>query len=683
MSRAETTIIRVIILSSLILGLGIWVSTITARRYLLGWVEQKIGLKVTIENLSFTLNSHGLGLKLSGVQLQDPTTGKIEKATSATITTSKKFANLRIDISGLASAFIENEKGLFDNPVWERLINNLSQPQTSGGPDQWSVDFEDSQMRVKLVSGGSIELIPMRIYGSKGPTPTFVEGRIKANAVTCVVPPEKEKFVECASDKLAASLAHAFLSESQLLPARLRRHIKASEFQGDLLDVHFNLMTNGDFRSQVRLKSVKWAPAFFALSALKGLDGKFEIQQSDDVINAAFEGAWNNSDINLAFHSKDELTTGSGNAHVKVTSLQSAFPDQPLLSHLFGRAHLDLAFKSNEAGVGWSVRSNLIGVKSTLPKPLNKKSTQANLLEISNRGTHLELAGTRVTYKPKISRMTIAAHQVNIADWSPLLKQTKLESSIRIPALNVTIDSVNYNGKHLGKLQLRSTNEVRIKRFRLETDQQSLVVTEGGWSTEKPHTHLKGWFETKNIGETLELLDMSKKVDGSPFRVGFDVNWLGNPWELKPENLNGRLSGEIAKGQLNATNPVMRRILSLAAVEISNVVSGNLDFDNGRGVVEIKNGHVRTASNLNMKLARMSLSGAANLRDMSIEAGLSVTPLLSESIFNTALTVMVPVAGLTVWALEAEEDSYFNRLKTTRYRVHNSLLDPEFKFEGF
>jgi len=48
-----------------------------------------------------------------------------------------------------------------------------------------------------------------------------------------------------------------------------------------------------------------------------------------------------------------------------------------------------------------------------------------------------------------------------------------------------------------------------------------------------------------------------------------------------------------------------------------------------------------------------------------------------------ALTALVPVAGGALFALEANEDSYFNKLKTTRYHVTDSLSDPQFKFSGW
>src|SRR5262245_11101334 len=139
MSRPAKAAIFIVLL----LAAAAWPALHYGRKYLLAIVQNEIGLEVDARSLSVTFTRRGPALKLKNVELRDPQTGHQEKAAAVTLAAREGFKILHIHGEGLQTAFYENAKGQFENPVWDILIRALSKPGSGGEPavKKWDVQF--------------------------------------------------------------------------------------------------------------------------------------------------------------------------------------------------------------------------------------------------------------------------------------------------------------------------------------------------------------------------------------------------------------------------------------------------------------------------------------------------------------------------------------------------------------
>lgn len=372
----------------------------------------------------------------------------------------------------------------------------------------------------------------------------------------------------------------------------------------------------------------------------------------------------------------------------------------------------------------WRLRADFADVAIRLPAPFAKpRQTPAHLeieavesasasadAPVSVRGTY-SAPNLKVSYNstrdlqlqtkmPSLDVRTLLKwwHEINkrsVFSASRPSSVTRLTPAL-IPTMRLVVDELIYDGRPLGRLlvELDRSNEgldtrLSARRMSIEGGVTRLQITSASWtssSTGGQHTRVGGWAESADVADLYETLGLAKKFERLPVRVGFDLSWPGLPYDPRLEGVDGRIGIEFGKGRVLSASPLLQKALNLASIDIKNLFKSGIPVQRGRAEFAISMGRVRTVgsdANLNMRLAHFRFSGEADLTTMKVDGRMRVTPLVAGSVFNLALLAFVPPAGIAVWALEYQEHSLFNRLKTHQYKLVDSLLDPRVKFDGF
>lgn len=308
----------------------------------------------------------------------------------------------------------------------------------------------------------------------------------------------------------------------------------------------------------------------------------------------------------------------------------------------------------------------------------------------------------------KLERLSLSSSPGQVGampDPGPATKPSSL------PALDVTVEALELDGRALGRLELQASNrppaaeglprEWRLTRLNLRLPEAELNAT-GNWAVvgasgnalppttsglrADRRTAMTFKLQVHDSGALLQRLGMAGVFKGGKGVLNGQVGWLGPPHAMNTDTLSGELKLEVASGQFLKADPGLAKLLGVLSLQslprrlsldFSDVFSQGFAFDFIRGDARIEQGVVHT-NNLQMKgvTAAVLLEGEADIGSETQDIQVLVVPELNAGTASLIATVINPAVGLGSFLAQAILRQPLIQASTQGFRIHGTWSDP-------
>lgn len=262
-----------------------------------------------------------------------------------------------------------------------------------------------------------------------------------------------------------------------------------------------------------------------------------------------------------------------------------------------------------------------------------------------------------------------------------------------LPALDIEAERFVLDGKHLGKLQLRASNERRawlIDDLSLTMPEASFKAS-GAWGHPlgglrgKRETRLRFELDSVDAGKLLDRLGHAGALRRGTAGMEGTLRWQGSPLSIDYPSLSGEFKLKAANGQFSKINPGAGRLLGILSLQalprritldFRDVFSEGFAFDRIEGVVAVDHGIMRTDDlDLAGPAARVHIGGSANIAAETQDLVVNVQPALGDSVSVGAL-IANPAVGVAAYLAQRVLKDPLGQIFSFRYAVTGSWDDP-------
>lgn len=268
-------------------------------------------------------------------------------------------------------------------------------------------------------------------------------------------------------------------------------------------------------------------------------------------------------------------------------------------------------------------------------------------------------------------------------------QQSQHSQPTDIPTIELTADSLIYNGHQLGKLKLNGINKGQSYQFEnIQLSSQNYQLqAKAGWTynDKQPYSEISGEFKANDPGELLKKLGYGSTMSGGKSKIIFNINWpvLTDP---DPEKLNGRVQLDVTKGIFKEIEPGVGRVFGLLSFEslkrrlildFSDLFKSGFGFDQIKGGFTINNG-VATTDDLFMDApaARIDVSGSSLLTAQVYDQTVMVTPKLSSTLPLTGALIAGPTGAISMLLFQKIFGKQIDKITQDEYTVKGSWENP-------
>jgi uncharacterized protein YhdP len=230
-----------------------------------------------------------------------------------------------------------------------------------------------------------------------------------------------------------------------------------------------------------------------------------------------------------------------------------------------------------------------------------------------------------------------------------------------LPALELDIDSFQFNGKKIGSVTVVGHPDGKdwwLRRLNIDNPDGSLLG-EGLWHETEQGTAQSQIKLTLNISDAGKILARSgypdTVKDGSG-KLTAEMSWQGDPAQFNYATLNGSLSLDTGKGRFVKMDPGIGKLLSVLSLQalpkhitldFHDVFSQGFQFDAIKGSAAIKSGVMDTQDlHIDGSSAKVTMKGNVNLNDATQNLRVKVLPTLGDSISLISAVVINPAVGV-------------------------------------
>ena len=224
-----------------------------------------------------------------------------------------------------------------------------------------------------------------------------------------------------------------------------------------------------------------------------------------------------------------------------------------------------------------------------------------------------------------------------------------------LPAANIKIDRIAYDGRELGELVISTDaakSRYKIKEMLLTTEESSMSI-KGDWKYvvgEAGNKHLTQMLidiDSKDFGRMMERLGYDDTVKGGEGALEVNLLTEVSPMDMDVSNISGDVELTIHKGEVIEVKPGgTGRIFGLLSLQtlprrlsldFTDIFSTGMSFDEITGTFSVSDGQAYT-NNLTMDApsSQVEISGRIGLADEDYDQHVRVIPNFSSTL---------PVAG--------------------------------------
>lgn len=274
--------------------------------------------------------------------------------------------------------------------------------------------------------------------------------------------------------------------------------------------------------------------------------------------------------------------------------------------------------------------------------------------------------------------------------------QTAVDSTERLPAIDVVVDQLFWHGRDLGRLQVQAENASGIwgASFQIKNDDGDIEGT-SSWHQPGPGTPSESALDFRltalNVESMLERLGYPNAVRRGRAALVGQVYWDGPPTRIDIPSLGGNLSLEATRGQFKKLEPGVGRLLGVLSLQslprrisldFRDVFSEGFAFENIEGKVVISHGVMETSKfEIAGPAALVLMNGTVNIANETQDLKVRVQPAIGESV-ATGVLLVNPVIGATAWLMNRVFGNPLDKAFAFDYTVTGSWADPKVEKVG-
>jgi uncharacterized protein (TIGR02099 family) len=262
-----------------------------------------------------------------------------------------------------------------------------------------------------------------------------------------------------------------------------------------------------------------------------------------------------------------------------------------------------------------------------------------------------------------------------------------------LPALRIAADSYTFNGRELGRLEVRAVNEPRGWRLsKLELAAPDGTLTASGlWQPPRlgaERTELDIKADVKDVGTYLARFGNPDTVARGTATLEGALQWNGPVHRLDYETLSGHLTLKAAKGHFVKVEPGMAKLLGvlslqslqrLMTLDVRDTFGEGFAFDSIDGSAKIARG-LATTSDMAMTGpgASVAITGWADLAKETQDLNVRVVPTVGDSVALAAgVALLNPIIGAGALLAQRLLKDPLGQMLAFQYRVTGSWTDPK------
>lgn len=261
-----------------------------------------------------------------------------------------------------------------------------------------------------------------------------------------------------------------------------------------------------------------------------------------------------------------------------------------------------------------------------------------------------------------------------------------------VPNMDLSIDELTIPG--LGRSALKVKLRPDAGPVRMEDVQWQLpglkVSGRADWNPGR-QTRFQGALESQDLTKVFTLFDFAPTLAAQSAKLDADVSWSSDPWDLRPESFDGKVSLRMQSGRLlsvsNAASAT--RVVGLFnfanlgrrfKLDFSDLTQKGVAFDDLSASAQLRKG-LMDVSRYELKGPAISAqgSGSVNLSSHALDMQLAVTVPVTRVLPIAAAVVAGPIIGGAVLAAQAVLNRPLEKLTTVRYQVGGTWDDPDVK----
>ncbi|GKX64107.1 hypothetical protein SOASR032_26760 [Pragia fontium] len=324
---------------------------------------------------------------------------------------------------------------------------------------------------------------------------------------------------------------------------------------------------------------------------------------------------------------------------------------------------------------------------------LKGKEINANVAVRSNQPWRADI--DYLYFNPQPSRLLGGANNApsgknQLAKGSRASRASSGINFSQLPAMVVRCKECWAMGQRLGVVQadlvFRGDN-MSLTKGLIDTGMAKLNFT-GDWlrSSAGSATRIDGKLSGQDIDQSMDYFGVFTPLKGAPFNLDFDLTWQGEPWSPQINTLNGQMTAQLGKGQVDNvgghTGQILR-LLSFNALlrklqfDFSDTFGKGFYFDTITGSVKFSKGIATTNDLLVDGLsADIAIDGSVDLVNQKLNLNAVVAPEISATVGVATAFVVNPIAGAAVFAASQVLAPLWNKISLIRYRIDGSLENP-------
>jgi uncharacterized protein (TIGR02099 family) len=290
-----------------------------------------------------------------------------------------------------------------------------------------------------------------------------------------------------------------------------------------------------------------------------------------------------------------------------------------------------------------------------------------------------------------------------------LVGQVLEQRAQHFPSVDLLVNDLSVRGRDLGKLEVlaRNTDENGVPVWQLDrlnlTNPAAKLSATANWRTSRRRaaaedddglrrTVLDFKLDVLDGGALLDRLGLPRTLKGGTGTVAGKVGWRSGPTSIDYPTLNGRLSLDLAHGQILKVEPGAAKLLGVlslqslarvATLDFDALFGKGLPFDSIKATGTIQNGVANTEDFAMLTApARVTMKGSADLGLEQQNLLITVVPSISAGTAAVAAAVVNPLLGLGTLLGSLVLSDPISQIFARRYTVTGSWSHPQIEQVG-
>ena len=244
------------------------------------------------------------------------------------------------------------------------------------------------------------------------------------------------------------------------------------------------------------------------------------------------------------------------------------------------------------------------------------------------------------------------------------------------------IDDYEINKFHLETQ--KAANGLHIKNIQASVNNTFTInLDDGYWlkSLNGPKSFIQGKIDFNNLGKAAADFGFSDKLENFRGKALFSLKWPGSIFAYDRMNFTGGVSFNVKEGRLLKRWETLENILGILTLNLKGIVSQDYQVFQAKGNFKLTSG-VMTTEYFLAALASylIKYQGDLDLVNQSYDGVAHIYPNINKTVISGLAFFVSPIFGIYYGSSDSEaDDTYLNKLTSTRYKITGPWSDPRLK----